>query len=127
MRSVSDEVIWAGIASIVCGLLIASLLGGTWTPWILAVAVLVLVLGLVVMTTRRRRRQRVLRAYYEPVHRDDPERNASRAAQQESPIPARTPKSRTILGSDPAAVRRAGVRSRSLSTKPSAGESDRLP
>ena len=125
MRRVRNEVVWASIASIVCGALIASLLGGIATPWILVVGLLAL--GLVVTKTRRRRDRRVLRAYYEPARNGAPEQTDSRAEEDAPPPPPRGTRERTVLGTDPAAARRAGVRSRSLSTKRSPGDSDRLP
>jgi hypothetical protein len=124
VRRVSNEFVWAGIASIVCGALIASLLAGTGTPWILVAAVLTL--GLLVTTMRRRRGQRVLRAYFEPVRKGKRGQRISHA-QEDAPAPRETQASTTDPGSQPTAVRRAGVRSRSLGTRGSADKSDRRP
>lgn len=118
MRRVSNEIIWAGVASIVCGVLIASLLGGTGTPWILVVVVVAL--GLLVTTIRRRRDERALRAHYEPARQDEPDSSGAPAPttpRDRRPSRATTGSTATLPPSA-GSVRRAGARSQSLGAKP---------
>ncbi len=115
MDRVPNEVIWAGVASIACGAVLASLLGGTRTPWLLVA--IVVALGFAITTVRRRRE----RARYERYRREQEAELEPRAITQPRTPRRAVPEPRVTGGAllpSPTAVRRAGARSESLGTTP---------
>lgn len=119
MRRVGNEVIWAVIVSIVCGVVIASFLGGTNVPWILVAAVLGL--GVVATVVRRRREERAWHARYpndDVEERQAPSTAPRQRPDQEAPTPVSTPHGARVLPSHSTDVRRAGARAESLGANP---------
>ena len=118
MRRVTNEIVWAGVAAIVCGIVIASLLGGTETPWWLVLTMI----GAGLAVT-------IVRAW--DTTRDPRDAHASRATDDESGT--ETPRerrevetgARSTLGTRNAeSLRRAGARSESLRTGPAPHRED---
>ena len=110
----SNEIVWASVAAIVCGIVISSFLGGTGTPWWLVLATVAA--GLVVTILRSRR----------PAV-DSRKTRGSRPAPEDSvgePTPERPPPVDTrsgsaVLGARQAeSHRRAGARADSLRSGP---------
>lgn len=116
MHRVSNEIIWTGVASVVCGVVIASLIGGAGTPW--ALLGIVVALGLVVTTVKSRRERRAVHAYYDrdwngPSEARPPQPAAGRMGQVDEP--GRQP---ALLETERRGARRAGARSQSLGSPP---------
>ena len=119
MRRVTNEIVWAGVAAIVCGIAIASLLGGTGTPWWL---VLVMIgAGLVVTIARSRLADGPGgTAYAPPPETGEPEPEPEPGAEptrERRPVETGSP-SAALRARDAASLRRAGARSESLRTGP---------
>ena len=114
MRRVSNEVLWAGIAAIVCGVIIASFLGGTKTPWWLVLATIAAGLVVTIVRSRRAARDRYGPYAAPPEARVEAAEDAPRAKRE-----VETAKRPPRLGApDAASLRRAGARSESLGTGP---------
>lgn len=114
MDRVPNEVVWAGVASIACGAVLASVLGGTRAPWLLVA--IVVALGFAITTVRRRRE----RARHERYRREqEPDLELRAATQPRNPRNVVPDSGATrSLAPGPAVVRRAGARSESLGAKP---------
>jgi hypothetical protein len=115
---VSNETIWAGVAAVVFGVLIASLLGGTGTPWI--PILVVVALGFVVTTARMRREASRLRERYLADHGKAPAPHTTETATTSEPrrVEPPTTRARNAPASDATSLRRAGARAQSLGAKP---------
>ena len=112
MRRVSNEVLWAGIAAIVLGIVIASLLGGTETPWWLVLVTIAAGLAVTIVRARRAARDRYSPYATPPDARAEAVEDAPRVQRE-----VETTKRPSRLGaSDAASLRRAGARSESLGT-----------
>lgn len=115
MSRIGNEIVWAVVASVVCGALLASLLGGTPLPLIV---ILVAVAAGLAVTTLGRRRER--RAYQPATSRS--RRRERRPVVEKPDVPRRVvptdPPARALV--DPSA-RRTGARAQSLGAQPGQG------
>jgi hypothetical protein len=117
MRRMTNEIVWAGVAAIVCGIAIASLLGGTKTPWWLVLVTIGA--GLVVTIVRSRLTNRDGGTAYAPppvTGEPEPEPGAE-PTRERRPVETGSP-SAGLRARDAASLRRAGARSESLRTGP---------
>jgi hypothetical protein len=120
VHRVSNEIVWAGVAAIVAGVLIASFVGGSGAPsWILVAVVVGL--GFVVTSVRTRRDARALRQHYAAGQREILQPTSARRT---GTVRRVEPSAHATNGpaSESTSVRRAGARSESLGAKPRRGQ-----
>ena len=122
MHRVGNEHIWALVASIVCGIAVASLLTGSGLPLLLIVVVVLLGLG--ASALRRRMLHRHVNAESVPRvakarrSRRRPEKPTETVTAQTAAAPPERPAPRGVRGLPVEHDRRAGARSRSLGLRP---------
>lgn len=122
MHRLGNEHIWALVASIVCGIAVASLLTGSGLPLLLIVVVVLLGFGASALRRRMlhahvgaERAPRVTRSRRRTRR---PEKDARPAKAQTAAAPADRPVARGVRGLPVEHERRAGARSRSLGLRP---------
>jgi len=112
VRRVTNGMVWAAVAAIVCGIVIASLLAGSSPPWTFVLATLLA--GLAFTTARWYREVRRARHYVASIGGNEPADTEAHWT-RENP---KTPPSSRPTAPQISSPRRAGARSESLRVNP---------